>query len=194
MCAVSESLKTVTNDSERTTEIHYEDSDCPERGVGAGGFAGAHHLYSGLHSSFSPDDTKVLYPTFSGTNGAVGVAVYNRESGRSELLFLPVTFEDAESQGAAPPLLQPQWLADGRRILVTWLSESKGESLNLALIPWGARGPIKLFSLGKTRGWRQCPANAAAGGGRFCVHHANPTTSQPARPQDRRQDAPPPGR
>jgi len=100
-------------------------------------------------TSFSPDDTKVLYPAFSGTNGAVGVAVYDRESGRSEVLFVPVAFEDAESQVAAPLLVRAQWLADGRRILVTWLGESKGQSLNLALIPWGVRGPIKLFSLGK---------------------------------------------
>jgi hypothetical protein len=99
-------------------------------------------------TSFSPDDTKVLYPAFSGTNGAVGVAVYDRQSGRSELLFVPVAFEDDESDTAKPLLLRPQWLADGRRILVAWSSEMKGENLDLALIPWGARGPIKLFSLG----------------------------------------------
>jgi hypothetical protein len=99
-------------------------------------------------TSFSPDDKKVLYPSFSGTNGAVGVAVYDRESGRSDLLFAPVVFEEAASQAAAL-LLRPQWMADGRRILVTWFNQNKGENLNLALIPWGARGPIKLFSLGK---------------------------------------------
>ena len=98
-------------------------------------------------TSFSPDDTKVLYPVFSGTNGAVGVAVYDRESGRSELLFAPVAFEGTNGQ-AAPLVLRPRWLADGRRILVAWSGQNKGEDLNLALIPWGARGPIKLFSLG----------------------------------------------
>jgi hypothetical protein len=100
-------------------------------------------------TSFSPDDTKVLYPAFSGTNGVVGVALYDRERGRSELLFEPVAFEDDESEAATPVLLRPQWLADGRRILVAWLGQKEGKNLNLALIPWGARGPIKLFTLGK---------------------------------------------
>jgi hypothetical protein len=102
-------------------------------------------------TSFSPDDTKVLYPTFGGTNGAVGVGVYERESGRSELLFLPVVFEEADSAAAAPQLLRPQWLADGRRVLVAWPGEKNGDSLNLALIPWGSRGPVKLFSLPKVK-------------------------------------------
>ena len=103
-------------------------------------------------ASFSPDDTKVVYPAFSGTNGAVGVAVYDRESGRSEMVFVPLAVEDDECQVATPALLRPQWLADGRRILVAWSGEGKGQYLNLAIIPVVARGPVELFSLGKMEG------------------------------------------
>lgn len=97
-------------------------------------------------TSFSPDDKKVLYPAFSGTNGAIGVAVYDRESRRSEMLFLPMAYEGGGSQSAKPQLLRPQWLGDGRRILVSWPGES--DNLNLTVFPWGGSGPVKFFCLG----------------------------------------------
>ena len=31
-------------------------------------------------TSFSPDDTKVLYPAFDAPSGAIGMAVYDREA------------------------------------------------------------------------------------------------------------------
>ena len=93
-------------------------------------------------TSFSPDDTKVLYPAFDGPSGKLGVAVYDRQTGRSETLFLPLDLGGGDTNAVNTPLLRPQWLADGRRVLVAWGSDS---DLALALVPCGVRGSVKLF-------------------------------------------------
>ena len=49
---------------------------------------GALTLYILACTSFSPDDTKVLYPAFD-DSGAIGMAVYDREARRSEMLLCP---------------------------------------------------------------------------------------------------------
>jgi hypothetical protein len=103
-------------------------------------------------TSFSPDDSKVLYPTIDPQTGAIGVAVYDRTSRQSELLFVPRA-EDLSSQADRESLvLRPQWLADGRRILVAWFAKDQGESrsddaLSLALLPSDRKGPTRLFHL-----------------------------------------------
>ena len=101
-------------------------------------------------TSFSPDDTKVLYPAFDAPSGAIGMAVYDREARGSEMLFLPVDYDTGESNiVTAPSILRAQWLANGRDIVVAYSagdnSSSDREGLSVALIPWGARKPIKLF-------------------------------------------------
>jgi hypothetical protein len=101
-------------------------------------------------TSFSPDDTKVLYPAFDAPSGAIGMAVYDREARGSEMLFLPVDYDTGESNiVTAPSILRAQWLANGRDIVVAYSagdnSSSEREGLSVAMIPWGARKPIKLF-------------------------------------------------
>jgi hypothetical protein len=98
-------------------------------------------------TSFSPDDTKVLYPAFDTASGAVGMAVYDREARRSEMLFVPIAFDAAQSNAVAPTLARAEWLGDGRQIVIAWAGGKDGEDLHLALIPWGARVPIRLFHL-----------------------------------------------
>ena len=111
-------------------------------------------------SSFSPDDTKVLYPAFDTPSGAVGMAVYDREARSSEMLFLPVAYEGEETNlVAAPSLLRADWLANGRDIVVTYFEGkdgNEGGGLGLALIPWGARKPIKLFRVPGIKDAAQC--------------------------------------
>jgi hypothetical protein len=101
-------------------------------------------------TSFSPDDRRVLYPTFDSASGGVGVASYDRDSKRSELLFVP-HLRAGEEPGGEPPLLRPQWLPDGRSVLVAWPgaegTADSGDSLSLAVVPVGARGPVRLFHL-----------------------------------------------
>ncbi len=98
-------------------------------------------------TSFSPDDTKVLYPAFDGPPGAVGVAMYDRVSARSEMLFLPVVFDASRTNAVAPQLLRAQWLPDGRRVLIAWAGGKDQDELHLALTSVGARAPVKLFFL-----------------------------------------------
>jgi hypothetical protein len=102
-------------------------------------------------TSFSPDDTKVLYPAFDAASGAIGMAVYDREARGSEMLFLPVAYEGGETNRvAAASILRAEWLANGRDIVVAYVpgkNSSESDGLNVALIPWGARKPIKLFRM-----------------------------------------------
>ena len=103
-------------------------------------------------TSFSPDDTKVLYPAFDASSGAIGMAVYDREARRSEMLFVPLAYQGAESNTvAAPSILRAEWLPRGREIVVAYSAPSKQNSdqdgLAVALVPWGVRKPIKVFHL-----------------------------------------------
>jgi hypothetical protein len=97
-------------------------------------------------TSFSPDDTKVLYPAFDGPSGRLCVAAYDRESARSETLFLPMDLLGGGGTNGPDtlkaPLLRPQWFADGRRVLVAWES---GGDLALAVVPWAPRGAFRMF-------------------------------------------------
>ena len=102
-------------------------------------------------TSFSPDDSKVLYPTVDPKSGAFGVAVYDRASGKSELLFLPFG-QVVDRLETHPILLRSQWLPDGRNVLVAWpdlesSGEAKDDGLNVAVLPFGGRGPTRLFLL-----------------------------------------------
>jgi len=102
-------------------------------------------------TSFSPDDSKVLYPTVDPKSGVLGVAVYDRASGKSELLFLPFG-QVIDSLETHPILLRSQWLPEGRNVLVAWPDmesggEAKDDGLNLAVLPFGGRGPTRLFFL-----------------------------------------------
>ena len=101
-------------------------------------------------TSFSPDDRRVLYPTFDSASRGVGVAVYDRDSKRSGLLFVP-HLRVGEKPGDEPPLLRPQWLPDGRSVLVAWPgtegTADSDDSLSVAVVPVGGRGPVRLFHL-----------------------------------------------
>ena len=101
-------------------------------------------------TSFSPDDTKILYPAFDAPSGAIGMAVYDRETKGTEMLFLPLAYE-AQSNNIVkvPCLMRAEWVAGGREIVVShysWQNSSTNkENLDLALIPYGVRKPIRTF-------------------------------------------------
>jgi hypothetical protein len=101
-------------------------------------------------TSFSPDDSKVLYPAFDAPSGAIGLAVYDREARGSEMLFLPLAYQSKDTNVVtAPSILRAEWLANGRDIVVAYSAAGENSSdqdgLGVALIPWGARKPIKIF-------------------------------------------------
>lgn len=95
-------------------------------------------------TSFSPDDKRVLYPAFD-ENGSIGVAVYDREARRSELLFVPASY-GKDQTNIEPCFVRGRWLADGRA-LIAWAGGDRGpnDTLGLAAIPVGAGQPIKVF-------------------------------------------------
>jgi hypothetical protein len=98
-------------------------------------------------TSFSPDDTKVLYPAFDPASGALGMAIYDREARRNDMLFLPIAHKGATNSEVAANFLRGQWVADGHSILFAWASNSDGDdnAIDLALMPWGGRASLKLF-------------------------------------------------
>jgi len=100
-------------------------------------------------SSFSPDDSKVLYPTVDPGSGGVGVAIYDRESRRSQIRFVPIGLS-IEHQEAQPILVRAQWMANGQEILVAWPWVDNGaaaaeDGLNLAVLPASGNGATRLF-------------------------------------------------
>ena len=100
-------------------------------------------------TSFSPDDSKVLYPAFDGPSGAVGIAVYDREKASSDLVFLPMTADASDTNRLAPMLVRSQWLADGKHILLCWSGGKDNDGLTLAVMPWNAPAPLRLLNLPK---------------------------------------------
>jgi len=104
-------------------------------------------LYILACTSFSPDDTKVLYPAFDTNSGAIGMAVFDRTAGRSDMVLVPMAYDTDETNAVVEPqLMRGQWLGDGRNLLIAYAG-GKGESLKLALTPWGARAPTRLFEV-----------------------------------------------
>jgi hypothetical protein len=100
--------------------------------------------------AFSPNDRKVLYPAFDPASGAIGMALYDRETRSSEMWFLPVAYESGESNAVvAPNIIRAQWLANGRNIVAAYVSPegSRKEGITVALVPWETPGPIKVFTI-----------------------------------------------
>jgi len=97
-------------------------------------------------TSFSPDDRQVLYPTLDPQSGATGVAVYDRQTGRSETLFTALAADSATN--LQPALLRAGWLPDGKHILIASAMKNKG--LDLLVLPRGVPEPVRHFSLPET--------------------------------------------
>jgi hypothetical protein len=69
--------------------------------------------------------------------------------------FLPVGV-DAGNGAVLPLLLRPQWLADGRGVVVAWPwvgsgGEASEDGLNLAILPVAGKEPVRLFQFPEVR-------------------------------------------
>lgn len=95
-------------------------------------------------TSFSPDDRKVLFPSFDPLTGRIGIAEYDRETARSRMLFVPLAYPD-ETNDPPTPLLRAQWLGNGRQILVSWAYDE--DRLDLAVVPVVGEGAVRLFAI-----------------------------------------------
>ena len=92
-------------------------------------------------TSFSPDDTQVLYPVFDHSD-AVSFAVYDRKTGLSESIFTALAPCETASN-SAPLLTRAQWLPDGKHILLAHTRPKDDKSLSLFVIPHGVKEPIR---------------------------------------------------
>jgi len=98
-------------------------------------------------TSFSPDDSKVLYPTFDPKSGTTAVAVYDRTTAKSEILFEPQA--SGINQKAKAVLLRPQWVQNGHGFLAIWDSSTNAgrSSCSVAFVPFGRAGTPRIFPL-----------------------------------------------
>ena len=94
-------------------------------------------------TSFSPDDRRVLYPSFDPQSGATAVAVYDRKTGRSETVFTAAETAAATNQHSA--LVRAGWLPDGKHILIASAAGDTG--LDLLVLPRGASGPVRRLAI-----------------------------------------------
>jgi hypothetical protein len=99
-------------------------------------------------TAFSPDDSKILYPAFDAESGSVGMAVYDRVTQKSQMMFVPAACDLGESNAVAEPLLmRGEWLPDGRSVLIGFSGGKDNDTLNLALMPFGSTASVRLLQL-----------------------------------------------
>ena len=72
----------------------------------------------------------------------MGVALYDRKTGRSEVLFSAAIADVATNQQPVP--LRAAWLADGKHILIAQVVD---DGLGLLVLPRGVPEPLRHFSL-----------------------------------------------
>lgn len=116
-------------------------------------------------TSFSPDDSKVLFSTYDPEAQAYGVGLYDRSTRTTATLFVPQVHQ-SDSSGGDPALIRAQWLADGRHILVSWGRDVEDDDLDLAVLPYGHVGPTRFIHLeGLDEGVSQMRMPLATAGG-----------------------------
>ncbi len=116
-------------------------------------------------TSFSPDDSKVLFSTYDPEAQAYGVGLYDRSTRATTTLFVPQEHQSDSSRGE-PALIRAQWLADGRHILVSWGRDVEDDDLDLAVLPYGHVGPTRFIHLeGLDEGVSQMRMPLATAGG-----------------------------
>jgi hypothetical protein len=103
-------------------------------------------------TSFSPDGSKVLFPTFDAKSGHLAIGLYDCQSGKTENVFVagPAVLTDGDK---APGMqMRPLWSPDGKRALVVLDSEPDDEKgkLSLVVVPLGAKEPVRLILLPNT--------------------------------------------
>lgn len=109
-------------------------------GIGLGALV----VYVLACTSFSPDDSKVLFPAFGPRMGSQAIAMFNRKTKTTDTVFVLSSPRAPMEEGFA---LRPQWTSDGKQILVAWGGEEKKDELNVAVVPVEGRGPTRLFRL-----------------------------------------------
>lgn len=96
-------------------------------------------------TSFSPDDKSIVYPSVDPQSGQIGLAVFDRRSGDSEMLLVPWAF-DVQQTNSTAFLLRAQFLDDGKAVLARCSVGSK-DGARLFMLPWASKGAWRSFDL-----------------------------------------------
>jgi hypothetical protein len=93
-------------------------------------------------ASFSPDDSKVLFPSNDPKTGGTVVAMYDRTTRTTRTLAaLPVSGNPHDDRFC----FRPGWTADGTHAVVIWPQE---EALSVMVIPLASKEPIRIHKVG----------------------------------------------
>ena len=97
--------------------------------------------------AWSPDGSKVLFPYANPATKQVGIALFDKSSGKTTSLFL-LQFPASERSGPSDSFPWTQWTADGQRAVVIWAREAEGRhQLHLRLLPVDSEKPAREFVL-----------------------------------------------
>jgi hypothetical protein len=97
-------------------------------------------------ASFSPDDSKVLFPSNDPKTGGMVVAMYDRaaHSSRALLAFPPPTGSSESFY------VRSLWTPDGSRVVSMWLEGN--DTLRVMVVPLTAKEPTRLLAVADVKG------------------------------------------
>ncbi|MBN2507139.1 MAG: hypothetical protein JXQ71_10625 [Verrucomicrobia bacterium] len=91
-------------------------------------------------TSFSPDDSKVLFPAYDPVGGGLALAVYDRDKGSTDsLLTLPPPPDEDN-------LMRALWTPDGKRVVALWPDAAEEDTLRIMVLPFETREPVRVLS------------------------------------------------
>jgi len=93
-------------------------------------------------TAFSPDDRQILYPSFDPQSGALSIALYDRDTGRSEPIFSGQEARTGANLHSAS--LRAAWL-DAKHILLAVAGGKSG--LSLFVLPRSGKEPVRQIIL-----------------------------------------------
>ena len=97
-------------------------------------------LYILACASFSPDDSKVLFPSNDPKTGGTVLAVYDRgaHTTRALLAFPPPSGDNNDGY-----MIRPAWTPDGSHVVALWGDTDK--ELRITVLPISGKGPTRML-------------------------------------------------
>jgi hypothetical protein len=97
-------------------------------------------LYILACASFSPDDSKVLFPSNDPKTGGTVLAVYDRgaHTTRALLAFPPTSGDNNDGY-----MIRPAWTPDGSHVVALWGDTDK--ELRITMLPISGKGPTRML-------------------------------------------------
>jgi hypothetical protein len=97
--------------------------------------------------AFSPDDTKVLFPSLDPKTAATTLAMYDRTTNTTRTLLVPRDRRQASQRGEGHDgmSLGSAWTPDGQRAIGFWAEST--EELRVAIIPIKGAEPVRLLTI-----------------------------------------------